>query len=314
MSPSLALARRNVLIYLRDRQSVFFSLMGVLIVVLLYLLFLRDMLISSYPDFPGMNRLMDAWVLSGIMGIVPVTTCAGCLQPMVEDRCNGRVHDILVTPMTPWGVASGYILSTFAVGSIMSLTALILCIAYLAVTGCLLTASGVLTAAALIVPSALSASVIVYTMASCVRSTGAFSGLFVVVSVMIGFLAGIYMPMGTMPDAMQTVGTLVPASHMAALFRNALATGHLDSVFAGSTPDVLAEFRLDMGFDLELGGFAFTDGGMLLYALAVTAAAFAAAAYGIGRRRRGRAPIIYAHRLRALCTGTISPASTWTAR
>ena len=47
MDPSLALAKRNMLCYFRDRENVFFSLMGVLIVVLLYLIFLRDMLIGS---------------------------------------------------------------------------------------------------------------------------------------------------------------------------------------------------------------------------------------------------------------------------
>ncbi len=74
MNASLALAKRNALCYFRDRQSVFFSLMGVLIVVLLYLLFLRNMLIEPYSDMPGMGNLIDAWVLSGILGIVPVTT------------------------------------------------------------------------------------------------------------------------------------------------------------------------------------------------------------------------------------------------
>ena len=77
MDPSLALAKRNILCYLRDRESVFFSLMGVLIVVLLYLIFLRDMLISNWPDMPGIGNLIDAWVMAGILGIVPVTTCAG---------------------------------------------------------------------------------------------------------------------------------------------------------------------------------------------------------------------------------------------
>ena len=94
MNPSVALAKRNVLCYIRDRQSVLFSLMGVLIVVLLYLLFLRNMLIESYPDLPGMDNLVDVWVMSGILGIVPVTTCAGALQTMVEDRTGGRDRDM----------------------------------------------------------------------------------------------------------------------------------------------------------------------------------------------------------------------------
>ena len=53
MNGTLCLARRNVLCYFRDRGSVVFSLMAVIIVVLLYLLFLRNMLVESYPTWTG---------------------------------------------------------------------------------------------------------------------------------------------------------------------------------------------------------------------------------------------------------------------
>ena len=91
------------------------------------------------------------------------------------------------------------------------------------------------------------------------------------------------MPMGTMPDGMQVVGTLVPASHMASLFRDSLAGGALDDVFAGAPADVLADFRTDMGFDLSLGGFGFDPSTCIIYVLAVTAVFFAIAVLGIKR-------------------------------
>lgn len=292
MNASVALAKRCSLNYFRDRQSVFFSLMGVLIVVLLYLLFLRNMLIESYPDVSGMGNLIDAWVLSGILGIVPVTTCAGALQTMVEDRAEGRERDILVTPMTSSQIAVGYILSTFVVGLVMSLITFVICVAYLAATGCPMSASGASASLVLLVPSALSASVIMYTITSFLKSTGAFSGLFTVVSVLIGFLAGIYMPMGTMPEAMNAVGTLVPASHMAALFRDNLAVDALNGAFGRMPAGELASFRTDMGFDLHLGGFEFSTETMIAYTLLVTAVFFAVAV--IRMKRRGPAAVTYA--------------------
>lgn len=284
MEPVLALAYRNMLIYFRDRQSVLFSLMGVLVVVMLYLLFLRTMLIDSFPGYDGMDGLIDAWVLSGILGIVPVTTCAGCLQPMVGDRAAGRDRDILVTPMTPRQIAGGWIIGTFAVGCIMSVVTLAISVAYLAATGCPLSTIGILGCIVLIVPSSLSASAIMYALSCRMGSTGAFSGLFVVISVLIGFLAGIYMPMGTMPDAMQVIGTLVPASHMAALFRDALASDAFDHVFTGASADEITDFRHDMGFDLDLNGFVFGHEAMLAYVLAVSALFFIVTAIGMRRR------------------------------
>ena len=284
MSAMMSLARRNVLCYFRDRASVVFSLMAVIIVVMLYLLFLRNMLVESYPDMEGMPQLIDAWVLAGILGIVPVTTSAGSLQTMVEDRAGGRIRDILITPMTSAQIAGGYIISTFIVGLVMSTITLAVCVAYLAATGCPLSASGVIISAVLLVPSSLSGSIVVYAMTSFLRSTGAFSGFFTVVSVLIGFLAGIYMPMGTMPAAMQTIGTLVPASHMAALFRDSLAGDALDGVFAGAPAETLDSFRAEMGFDLSLGGFQFDAGTSMLYVLGITALFFVIAVMGLRRR------------------------------
>lgn len=286
MNAITAIAKRDVLSYFRDRQSVFFSLMGVLIVVLLYLLFLRNMLVEAYPDMDGMGNLIDAWVLSGILGIVPVTTCAGALQTMVDDRVNGRDHDILVTPVRPMHIAAGHVLSTFIVGLLMSYILLALCIAYLVATGCPLSPTGTAVSAVLVVPSALSASIIMYALVSFIKSSGAFSGLFTVVSVLIGFLAGIYMPMGTMPSMMQTIGTLVPASHMAALFRDTMASEALNDVFAGAPSDVLTDFRNEMGFDLHLGGYTFDAATMIAYVLAVTAVFFAVSALAVKRKRR----------------------------
>ncbi len=288
MNASVALAKRCILTYFRDRQSVFFSLMGVLVVVMLYLLFLRDILISTYPDIPGMDDLVDAWVLSGILGIVPVTTCAGALQTMMEDKVRRRDRDILVSPMTPSGIAAGYVLSTFAVGLIMSLLTFVLCVAYLVAVGCPLSAGGLATSLALLVPSALSASIIMYAVTSFLRSSGAFSGLFTVVSILIGFLAGIYMPMGTMPSAMQTIGTLVPASHMAALFRDGMASDALDRAMGSLPAEELTRFRTDMGFDLSLGGFEFSTATMVLYVVGVTLVFFVIASARAGRRRKSR--------------------------
>ncbi|MCQ2079766.1 MAG: ABC transporter permease [archaeon] len=270
MRSVLSLARRNCLCYFRDRASVVFSLMAALIVLLLYLLFLRDMLISSYPSYPGMDHLVDVWVLSGLMGIVAVTTCAGALSTLVSDRADARDADILVTPMGPLRMTAGYILSTFVVGLSMSLLILVLALVYLNATGCPLDAVDVLCAVGLTVPSALSGCVIMYAVTSLLRSQGAFSGMFTVVSVLIGFLTGIYMPMGSMPSAMQVVGTLLPATQLASLFRQTLADDALQNVMGGAGPSVIAEFRTEMGFDLHLGDLVFTPAMSLSYTFVVT--------------------------------------------
>ena len=277
MNGMFALAKRNTLCYFRDRAAVVFSLMGVLVVVMLYLLFLRNMLIDSAADVPGISSQVDAWVLS-------VTTSAGSLQTMIEDRANNRDRDVKVTPMSPMEIAGGYIISTAIVGMVMSIITFVISVAYLAATGCPLYTSGILMSLVLLVPSALSGSIIIYAITSFFKSTGAFSGFFTIVSVLIGFLAGIYMPMGVMPGAMQTIGSLVPASHMASLFRQNLGGASLDEIFNGADPSMVTDFRTEMGYDLSIGGFDFTPELSILYVVAVTAVFFAIAVLNVKRR------------------------------
>lgn len=276
MSAVIEFSKRNARCFFRDKASVFFSLMAVLIVIMLYLFFLRRLLIESmdsieYASSAQISNLIDAWVLAGIMGIVAVTSSAGSLQSMVDDKVSGKVFDFKITPMKPHQLVAGYILSTFFVGLVMSIISLIIALVFLAVTGCPLDASSVAVCLLLLIPSTLSGSIIIFALISFIKSQGAFSGFFTVLSTLIGFLTGIYMPMGNLPSVIQTIGSLMPATHMAALFRQFLCSGAMDSVFG---PYDTSEFRLEMGIDLCVGGYQFTPLTSLLYVAAVTAAFF----------------------------------------
>jgi len=284
MNSMFMFARRNCLCFFRDRASVVFSLMSALIVVMLYLLFLRNMMVESYPGYPGMDHLIDAWVLSGILGIVSVTTCAGALQIMVADNSEGRSADFLVAPVRPYEIAGGYILGTFVVGFIIGLIILVISVIYLTVTGCPLTATGIATSVLLLVPSTFSGCIIMYALTSFIKSQGAFSGFFTVISVVIGFIAGIYMPMGSMPVAMQSFSVFIPATQMCSLFRQSLAGAALDQTFAGVPAETVAEFRKDMGFDLFVSGNVFGNEMMIMYVVAVSAVFFLISIVRIIRR------------------------------
>ena len=285
MRQTVAFARRCCLLYFRDRAAVFFSLMASLIVVMLYLLFLRDSLISGNEDVKDMKYLVDAWVLSGIVGITSVTCSAGALQTMVSDRGNGKADDFAVTPMGHYRLAAGYVLSTFIVGIIMSYIILAIAVIYLSVTGCPVSASGILVSVLLVIPASLSGSVIMYTIATFIRSEGAFSGMYTVVSVVIGFVTGIYIPFGSMPSAIGTGSVFVPATQMTSLFRKYLAGNAMDNSLGDAPAERLAEFRTDMGFDLFVGDYEFTVLVSLLYVLAVTAVFFLIAVWNVRRSR-----------------------------
>ena len=269
MRTVLALVKRNCICFFRDRANVVFSLMAAGIVVMLYLFVLRDMMISDNAGLPDVANLMDAWVLAGIAGIVSVTSCMGALQTMNTDRAEGKDTDFLVTPAGQWRLALGYILGTFVAAFLFTLIILAGSLLFLVATGCPLDAVNVALAVLLTIPASLSGCIIMYALTSFVKSTGGFASFFSIVSVAIGFLTGIYIPMGSMPEGMQVVGTLMPATHMSSIFRDLIAGGALDQSFAGIDA---TSFRAKMGFDLSLWDFQFDTATSLLYVLGVTAA------------------------------------------
>ncbi|MBQ3735479.1 MAG: ABC transporter permease [Candidatus Methanomethylophilaceae archaeon] len=285
MSSVVSFAKRCCLLYFRDKGAVFFSLMASLIVVMLYLLFLRDSLISGNEGIRDMGHLVDAWVLSGILGITAVTCSAGALQTMVTDRSDGKVSDFKVTPMGPYQLAAGYVLSTFIVGLIMSYAILAIAVAYMAMTGCPISVSGTIMSAVLVIPAALSGSVIMFAISTFIRTVGAFSGMYTVVSVAIGFITGIYVPFGSMPSVIGSSAVFVPATQMSSLFRKYLAGEAMDNSMEGAAAETVAEFRTDMGFDLFIGDTEFTVLMSLLYVLAVTAVFFLIAVWSVRRKQ-----------------------------
>ena len=281
MSEILAMVKRNCLCYFRDKASVFFSLLGVLIVILLYLIFLKDMLVDSFMkeisdmiSRESVKEYVDAWVMAGILAIVSVTTSAGSLQTMITDRVSGRDRDTMMTSLSSAKISAANILSTFLVGQIMSLIAFAIAIGYLSVTGCGMTAVGIIETLLLTIPASLSGAIIVYTLTCRMRSEGAFSGFSTVLGVLIGFLTGIYMPMGTMAEGMRTISSMMPATHIAAMMRQTLSTDAFNKIMTGAPQDTYDEIWFTMGYQIELFGIEFTPLMSMVYVLIATAVFF----------------------------------------
>ncbi|MCE2347505.1 ABC transporter permease, partial [Streptococcus thermophilus] len=53
-----AMVKRNLKIYFRDKASVFFSMLSVIIIFALYILFIGDSVNSGLKFLPHPNRLM----------------------------------------------------------------------------------------------------------------------------------------------------------------------------------------------------------------------------------------------------------------
>lgn len=270
----LSFAGRNLRLFFRDRTAVFFSLLSVFIVLGLYLLFLGDVWADGMEDIPGVRALMNSWIVAGLLSVASVTTAMGAFGTMITDRCQGIDRDFQTTPMRRSLLTGGYILSAFLVALIMSFVTLFAGQGYLLLQGgSLFSGSQLLRTAGILFLTALSNSAMLLFFVSWFRSTQAFGTASTILGTLIGFLTGIYLPVGELPEAVQTVIKCFPPSHGAALLRQVLMEQTMADTFAGAPAGVSEAFCEEMGVTYLLNGQRLSAG-VSIAVLSGTAAVF----------------------------------------
>jgi len=120
----ITLIKRNLKLFFKDKTVVMFSLLSTLIVLGLYIIFLGRLTFKELADYPGVDLLTGAWVMSGILAIVPVNSSLGALSAMLVDKEKGTYEDLIMTPLSRLQIIGGYVLSTFLITVILSIIVL----------------------------------------------------------------------------------------------------------------------------------------------------------------------------------------------
>ncbi len=284
----IAFAVRNLRIFFRDRAAVFFSLLAVFIIIGLYALFLSDVWTAELEGFTGVRYMMDSWIMAGLLAVTSVTTTMGAFGVMVEDRSKKIYKDFSVTPVRRGSLAGGYVISAVTIGIIMSVITLILAELYIVSGGGeLLDAGAILKTLGMIVFSTIANTSMVLLIVSFFKSANAYATACTVIGTLIGFLTGIYMPVGNLPEGVQWVVKCFPPSHSALLFRRIMMEAPVSQSFSGAPEEVTDGFMHQMGVVFDFGG---TDASpwVSVAVLAVSAAVFYALSVYVMSRKKDR--------------------------
>ena len=250
----LAFAGRNLKVFFKDRASVFFSLLAVFIIIGLYVFFLGDVWVSG-NDLPGIRFLMDSWIMAGLLGVTSITTTMGAFEAMVSDKADKKLKDFASSPISRASLTGGYILSAIVIGIIMTLVALVLAEVYIVASGGELLGLVTLTKVlGLILLSVISSTSMVLFLVSFFNSRNAFTSASTVIGTLIGFLTGIYLPIGQLPEAVQWIIKCFPPSHAAVLLRQAMMEKPLEASFAGLPAEAAESFKESLGVVFNYNG------------------------------------------------------------
>lgn len=283
----IGMAKRNLKLFFRDKSAVFFSLLAVFIIIGLYALFLGDVWTGSMEGMPEVRVLMDSWILSGLLAVTSVTTTMGAFGTMVDDKAKNITKDFSSSPDRRGRLAGGYILSSFIVGVIMTLVALVLVQGYILIEGgAFLGVIPLFKVIGLVLLTTFTNTSLVLFLVSFFRSSNAFATASTILGTLIGFVTGIYLPVGQLPDAVGWIVKLFPVSHAAVLFRQVMMAGPMETSFAGAPASAVAEFEELMGVTLHFGDTLLPAYASVLILFGTAAVFYPLAVWNLTRKRR----------------------------
>lgn len=293
------LMKRNILIYMRDRGTVFYSILSTLIILGLMILFLGDMnsrdivyaleqmggVRDAEADRANADYLVMMWTLAGILVSNTVTVTMTVMGCMIKDEDDRRLASFYVAPVKRIYVALSYIFSAWLIGIIMCLITLAAFQGYMVLIGqTLLAGTAWLQLLGMIALNSFVYASAAYLIALFVHSMSAWSGLLTVIGTLVGFVGAIYLPMAALPEKVADVLKCLPVLHGAAMMRVVCTAEAVDTAFAGLPADAVEVFREKMGITVVMGNgpVAFPVQAGYLFALGLV---FIAAAALISRKR-----------------------------
>ena len=268
------LAYRNLRLFFKQKSMVFFSLLGVFVILGLYTVFLGDIWLLYADDLPEAVTLLNTWIVAGVTSVASITTSMGATAIVVEDKVKRNIKDFYAAPLARWKIIGGYLLSIFAVGFLMSLICFVLGEGYIVMNGgALLPPRAMLQMLGVILLSVTASGSLVFFIISFVSGVGAYNTISTLIGTLIGFLTGIYLPIGTLPEAVQGIIKFFPVSHASALMRRVMMRQPLAESFAGIPDTYVTEFEQLMGLTYVYGDYTATAG-LHIAVLAGTAVVF----------------------------------------
>ena len=272
MEQFMVLTARNIKVYLRDKGAVFFSLLSAVIVIGLMVFFLGDMNIDGLVEIldvfsvreheenqKNAELLVLAWTCAGILSINAVTVSLAVYSGMIKDRVNGRLNAIYTAPISRMKIALSYIASAWVASVFVCILTLLITEVYGILSGMEpYTLMEHIELFVMIMVNSFAYAALMYPLAMVAKTEGAWSGFGTVIGTLVGFLGGIYIPIGTLADSISGLLKCTPIIYGTAMFRQVMTKSILESTFDGLPMDVVEEYSEIMGIQLTVADYTLT--------------------------------------------------------
>lgn len=271
----LRLIKRNILIYARDRSNIFFSLLSMMVIIGLMVVFLAKMnadnvvsLLNQYGgvrdeamDRTNAEQLVILWTLAGIVVVNSVTITFSMIGIMVEDEVQKKLSSFYVSPVNRFVFVMGYVISAIIMSTIMCILTIVVGEVYVGMTGGdFLTLEQLGKILIYILLNVFTSAGMVFLITNFVHSLSALSGLGTLIGTFVGFLAGIYLPLGMLPEKVQTVLKCFPLVHGCSFLRDTFTEEIVAKTFTNCPEDLINGYKDYMGMTINFDNSNVSDG------------------------------------------------------
>lgn len=245
-----ALVKRNIKMFFKDKGMFFTSLITPMVLLVLYMTFLASVYESSFSSAIPQEISVEGELIDGLVGgqlvssllavcCVTVAFCSNML--MVQDRVNGTVNDITITPVGRHVIALSYYISTVFATLIICLLAAGAGFIYLACVGWYLSVADVILTLLDVVLLVLFGTALSSIVNFFLSTQGQISAVGTVVSAGYGFICGAYMPLSQFSEGIRNFVSFLPCTYGTSLVRNHCMNGVFREMEAQNFPADMVE-------------------------------------------------------------------------
>ena len=234
MTKLIELTKRNIKLFFKDKGMFFTAMVTPIILLFLYAIFLgnvfRDSFVSGLPEgFTVSEEILDALVggqlISSILSVscVTVAFCSNFL--MAQDKTNGVLKDLKISPVKRSTLATSYYLATLISTLLICFTATAISLAYVATIGWYMSLVDVLLLFVDVLVLSLFGTALSSLINYFLSSQGQISAVASIVTAGYGFICGAYMPISSFATGLQKVLLFLPGTYGTSLVRNHSLSG-----------------------------------------------------------------------------------------
>lgn len=247
-----ALVVRHMKVFFRDATNFIFCALSCGVILGLYFLFIRTFMLDAVREF-GLSgylieQFVDCLMLSGLLLVIQTTSCMGVATQLVKDRHHGMLEDFLSAPVSQSQVWLSYPLAAFFLALMFTGITLLAILSFLRFQYELVFSLTILmNLSFMLILCCLISALLVCLLAFAAGSEASFSTLGSLFGTILGFINGVYIPIGYYPAAIQSGLFLFPLATATSLVRQVLCEDLLISLCANAPSAVETTLRQTFG-------------------------------------------------------------------